>query len=859
MKYLTYNDNKSKTQFKYCVLVTTISGKDILKEYITSFGINPDEVVIIDLFKSGKRTPVKEMKEYAKELYEAFDDMKTEYVIVGDSDYYKIIANQKKAEANLGYIHPCVSGSAKVIYVPNYQQVFYDPELVRSKISLSMQAIIANQSGNYETPGIDIIKHVEYLQSETEIINGLQRLFNFKDGVSCDIETFSLKFSEAGLGTITFCWNQHEGLAFPVDFLPHSKRIREILKDFFIHYPYKLIFHNASFDVTVLIYQLFMEHIEDTSGLLYGLEVFMEKVEDTKIIAYLATNTCAGNTLGLKPLSHEFSGNYAVEEINDITKIPLEDLLQYNVVDGLSTWYVYNKYYPLMIQDNQEKLYRELFMPSMADIIQMQLTGMPISMPHVAEAKAIMEKDRDNALNILYNNILVMEYEYDLKEEWAVKKNQKLKKKRVTATDAPNVRFNPNSDQQLQGFLFEKLGLPVLKLTDSGQQSTQGDVLSNLKNKTDNPVILECLDAIIAFKDVIIILNTFISAFEKAIQGPSGQYWLFGNFNLGGTVSGRLSSNKPNLQNIPSSGTKYAKIIKRCFRTITGLLFSGFDFSSLEDRISALTTKDPNKLKVYTDGYDGHCLRAHFYFGENMPDIDANSVESINSIAEKYTELRQESKVPTFLLTYGGTWIGIIDKVGFPETKAKLIEHRYHELYVVSDLWVQNKLDQAAIDGYVTAAFGLRVRTPLLKQVIRGIRNTPYEAEAEGRTAGNALGQSWGLLNNRAVMAIMKTVRASKYRLKIRICAQIHDAGYFVIDDDPEVIIFLNNLVSKETKWQDHPDIWHDDVKLFGELDIFWPSWAESMNLPNDITIDQLPLIVEKHINSLNKKGIPYE
>lgn len=860
MNYLTFNEDKSKVQFKYCILVPIINGKEVMKEYIVPFNIDPNEVVVLDLHKTGKKTPVKEMKEYAKELYEAFSDMKVEYVIVADSDYYKIIANQKKAEANLGYVQPCASGSSKVVYVPNYQQVFYDPSLVREKIKLSMQALVSDQSGNYEAPGIDIIKHVEYLQSETEIISGLQRLFSFKDGVSCDIEAFSLKFDQAGIGTITFCWNQNEGIAFPVDFLPHSNRIREILKDFFIHYPYKLIFHNASYDVTVLIYQLFMEHIEDTAGLLYGLEVFMEKVEDTKIIAYLATNTCAGNTLGLKPLSQEFSGNYAVEEIKDITKIPLEELLQYNVIDGLSTWYVYNKYYPIMVQDNQEQLYRELFMPALVDIIQMQLTGLPISMPHVAKAKKVMEKDRDTALNTLYNNILIKEYEYEIKEKWAVAKNQKLKVKRVTAADAPDERFNPNSDQQLQGLLFERLGLPVLGLTDSGQPSTKGDILEKLKHRTDDKAILEILDAVIAFKDVIIILNTFISAFEKAIRGPSGQYYLCGNFNLGGTVSGRLSSNNPNLQNIPSSGTKYAKIIKQCFRTIRGKLFVGLDFASLEDRISALTTKDPNKLKVYTDGYDGHCLRAYSYFGEYMPDIDPNSVESINSIAKKYKAFRQDSKVPTFLLTYGGTWIGIIDKCGFPEDKAKIIDSRYHALYVVSDQWVQARLDQAAIDGYVTAAFGLRVRTPLLKQVIRGIRNTPYEAEAEGRTAGNALGQSWGLLNTRAVVAFMRKVRAHpKFRYMIRPCAQIHDANYYIIDDDPELIIWMNIELVKEVKWQDHPDIWHDEVKLGGEIDIFFPSWAEAMNLPNDLTLDELPTIVENHIKYLNEKGITYD
>ena len=61
--------------------------------------------------------------------------------------------------------------------------------------------------------------------------------------------------------------------------------------------------------------------------------------------------------------------------------------------------------------------------------------------------------------------------------------------------------------------------------------------------------------------------------------------------------------------------------LKQCFEYQSGWLFVGLDFDSLEDKISAVTTRDPGKIKVYTDGYDGHCLRAFAYFGEHMPDI----------------------------------------------------------------------------------------------------------------------------------------------------------------------------------------------------------------------------------------------
>lgn len=249
-----------------------------------------------------------------------------------------------------------------------------------------------------------------------------------------------------------------------------------------------------------------------------------------------------------------------------------------------------------------------------------------------------------------------------------------------------------------------------------------------------------------------------------------------------------------------------------------------------------------------TDGYDGHCLRAYSYFGERMPDIDPNSVDSINSIAKLYKDERQDSKTPTFLLTYGGTWIGMIAKCGFSEEMAKQIEARYHELYKESDEWVAARIQEATQVGFITAAFGLRVRTPLLHQVVRGTRSTPYEAEAEARTAGNALGQSWCLLNSRASVEFLRKVRSSKYRSLIRPIAHIHDAQYYLIPDDIEVLMYVNEHLVKAVQWQNHPAIAHDVVKLGGELSIFWPSWAKDIEIPNGATEPEIYDLVSKAI-----------
>jgi len=229
--------------------------------------------------------------------------------------------------------------------------------------------------------------------------------------------------------------------------------------------------------------------------------------------------------------------------------------------------------------------------------------------------------------------------------------------------------------------------------------------------------------------------------------------------------------------------------------------------------------------------------------------VSQHDVSRINSVAVLYKKQRQNSKAPTFALTYLGTWSTLVKNCGFTPVEAKSIEKNYHALYTASTAWVQNKLDGAAKDGYITGAFGLRVRTPLLAQVIRGNRQTPREAEAEGRTAGNALGQSWCLLNSRAWAATMKIVRDSEFAESIRPCAQIHDAGYVLIRDDVDALMFLNEHLVREVNWNKHPDIYHPTVGLGGELSIFYPTWKDEIGIPNNATEDQIVAIITKAIS----------
>ena len=252
-----------------------------------------------------------------------------------------------------------------------------------------------------------------------------------------------------------------------------------------------------------------------------------------------------------------------------------------------------------------------------------------------------------------------------------------------------------------------------------------------------------------------------------------------------------------------------------------------------------------------TDGYDGHCLRSYYYFKDQMPDIDPNSIESINSIKDKYSKLRSISKSPSFALTYYGTVNTLIKRNGFEPTVAQTIYNNYHELYKVSDDWIKIKLDQAKKDGYVTAAFGLKVRTNLL---YKAYGRLSYLQEAEGRTAGNALGQSWGLLNNRAMREVLSKVDAAGFTNDIYPVAAIHDACYYMIRNNASLIVWFNEVVTQAAKWNDDPVIYHEEVGLEGNLDIFYPTWADPMTLPENLDEIKLIELCTSHMFALEEK-----
>lgn len=219
-----------------------------------------------------------------------------------------------------------------------------------------------------------------------------------------------------------------------------------------------------------------------------------------------------------------------------------------------------------------------------------------------------------------------------------------------------------------------------------------------------------------------------------------------------------------------------------------------------------------------------------------MPDIQ-NTIESINSIADKYPKLRQRSKAPTFALTYLGTPFTLEVNCGFPKDEAKMIYDRFHELYKESGEWLDVKIAEASEKGYAELAFGLKLRCPVLKKTILGSKYTPHQAEAEKRTVANAVGgQSYGMLNSRAGVEFQERTLASQHRYDIKPCAHIHDAQYFLVRNNFSTIKWVNDNLVPCVEWQELPELQKADVQLTGNVGIFHPNWANEIELKHNLS-----------------------
>lgn len=455
--------------------------KDIQENYIRplrTMGVSPGSVVALSLaYNDNDKANVTLIKQHLDTIKNIVDKFKISYLLVADAAYFKVLCKVRKAEPHYGYVLPSIWPGVQASLTVNYQQLFYNPSLM-SRLQLGMQALANSVNNVAPIFNEDIGSRVELAQTESEQEQQLNSYLH-EPVIALDIETQGLHLKQSKI--LTYAMAKSVDHAFATPLLPKGIPAYwdRLLQNFLEEYTGTIVYHNCTFDIGRLIYQLFMKSSGDIDGMLYGLHLLFRNFDDTRILTYLATNSAAGNELSLKKLAQEFAGNYALEDIKNPEFIPTKKLLVYNGVDALSTQYVYGLFRQ-KVQDTQESVYQDLFKPSLKTLCQTELIGMPLNKRAVEDLKHDLNKSINTIQDKLTAMPLVEEFNQYLRVDAAITATAKLKKTIKTADDFADLTFNPGSHKHLQKLLYEHLNLPVLNYTDTNQPSTDGKTLKAL-------------------------------------------------------------------------------------------------------------------------------------------------------------------------------------------------------------------------------------------------------------------------------------------------------------------------------------------------------------------------------------------
>ncbi len=260
--------------------------------------------------------------------------------------------------------------------------------------------------------------------------------------------------------------------------------------------------------------------------------------------------------------------------------------------------------------------------------------------------------------------------------------------------------FNINSPSQLGKILFEKLGLPAEKKTKTGGYSTNAEILEKLRKS--HPIV----DDILEYRKVSKLKGTYVDGFFK-VADTEGK--VHSCFNQTGTVTGRLSSSEPNLQNIPIRTELGRELRKFFIPKNEDYRLIDADYSQIELRVLAAISGDEAMIRAFTSGTDIHTSTAATVFGVR-PEVVTS-------------EMRKRAKAINFGIVYGMGEFSLAEDLGITRTQAKKYIESYLSSYPAVCEYLNNIVSEAYERGYVTTLFGRRRYIPELAQQNKNLKN----------------------------------------------------------------------------------------------------------------------------------------
>jgi DNA polymerase-1 len=577
---------------------------------------------------------------------------------------------------------------------------FSDEESGEEKTN-SFYATLENTSHNYQI-----------IQGDLGTKLFLQNLNN-QTSVCFDTETTGIDALNAELVGMSFSWQKGE--AFYVPF-PENQDEAQILADkfkpFFENETIEKIGQNIKYDLKILSH--------------YGVEI-KGKLFDTMIAHYLINPDMRHN---MDVLSETYL-KYSPKSIEDLIgkkgknqksmrEVALEDIKEYAAEDADVTFQLKQNFSPILDKVETKKLFDEIEVPLIPVLASMELEGINLDVPFLNEMSVEMAKESAQLEQKIY--------------------------------ETAGEKFNLASPKQLGDVLFDKMkiGGAKQKKTKTGQYATGEEVLSYLA--LEHQIVRDILE----WRQMVKLQSTYIDALPNQVDKKTGR--VHTDYMQTVAATGRLSSNNPNLQNIPIR-TERGRLIRKAFiaRDENYTLLSA-DYSQIELRIIAALSGEENMIKAFQNNEDIHRSTAAKVF--NVP------------LEEVTKEQRSNAKTVNFGIIYGVSAFGLSNQTSLSRKESAELIDAYYATYPKLKAYMANQVDFARENGYVQTVLG---RRRYLKDI--NSANMMVKSGAERNAVNAPIQGSAADIIKIAMINIHKKLTSENWKSKMLL--QVHDELVF--------------------------------------------------------------------------------
>jgi len=467
----------------------------------------------------------------------------------------------------------------------------------------------------------------------------------------------------------------------------------------------------------------------------YGIEI-KGPVFDTMLAHYLiepegrrSMDLLSAQYLQYEPVSIETLIGKKGKNQGNMRDVELDKIKEYAAEDADITLQLKEKFAPLLPLKSVEKVFYQIENPLVKVLTDMEYEGIAIDRQALADYSRELDTEIKRAEESVYSQA--------------------------------GVRFNLASPKQLGEVLFEKLQLdPKAKKTRTGQYATGEDVLQKLSSKH------QIVEDILVFRELSKLKSTYVDALPLMLNPRTNR--VHTSYNQAVAVTGRLSSNNPNLQNIPIR-TDRGREVRKAFvaRDKDHVLLSA-DYSQIELRIIAAISKDEQMMAAFHDKLDIHTATAAKVYG-----IDLSEVTS---------EMRRNAKSVNFGIIYGVSAFGLSENLGIARSEAKTLIDNYFVQYPAIKEYMDTQIRFAQQTGYVETLLG---RKRWLKDI--NSSNAVVRGYAERNAINMPIQGTAADMIKLAMINIHKTLQ--QHNLRSRMILQVHDELVFDAHKDEVEII----------------------------------------------------------------------